>query len=307
MDAGDRFRSISSTIEKALKDGKNNFIIYPFGDIGFQTKQILNQRFHIQEYMIVDNYLAEIVDSIRRINDLKPGGVDEKTCILLCVEKWETYKEIKNSIQADFQGIVYNVLPHLENLYGFNEKRQYQGCAIGKHTYGANTLLSRIGAECAGIGSFCSINETAIIVENHPTELVSMHPFLYLEDQWIGADDERNGYANKYGKYQDSACHLLKNTPVSIGNDVWIGYRAIITMGVNIGDGAIIAAGAVVTHDVEPYTIVGGVPAKPIKKRFPDWMIQKFEKIKWWDWPDEKIKENLKLFYQPEKFIEKFG
>ena len=92
-----------------------------------------------------------------------------------------------------------------------------------------------------------------------------------------------------------------------IGNDVWIGRNAIILPGNTIGDGAIIAAGAVVTHDVPPYTIVGGVPARPIRKRFSDDIIEKLLEIKWWDWPEEKIVENFEYFYQPEKFAEKFG
>ena len=81
----------------------------------------------------------------------------------------------------------------------------------------------------------------------------------------------------------------------------------MILPGVAIGDGAILAAGAVVTKDVKPYTVVGGVPAKTIKKRFDDEMIETFLKIKWWEWTVDKIEENIELFYQPEVFCEKFG
>ena len=78
-----------------------------------------------------------------------------------------------------------------------------------------------------------------------------------------------------------------------IGNDVWIGYEALILAGVTVGDGAIIAGRAVVTKDVPPYTIVGGVPAKPIRKRFDDDTIAALEKLRWWDWDEERIRENL--------------
>ena len=78
-----------------------------------------------------------------------------------------------------------------------------------------------------------------------------------------------------------------------IGNDVWIGYEAVIMQGVTIGDGATIGTRAVVTKDVPPYSIVGGVPARPIRKRFSDEVIAQLLEIKWWDWPDEKIKENI--------------
>ena len=80
---------------------------------------------------------------------------------------------------------------------------------------------------------------------------------------------------------------------IIIGNDVWIGYEAVILPGVTIGDGAVIGCRAVVTKDIPPYTIVGGVPAKPIPKRFDEETIKELQKIKWWDWPEEKITEKI--------------
>ena len=80
---------------------------------------------------------------------------------------------------------------------------------------------------------------------------------------------------------------------IVIGNDVWIGCEAVIMAGVHIGNGAIIAARAVVTKDVPPYTIVGGIPAKPIRKRFTDDTVQKLETLKWWNWSFEKIRQSL--------------
>ena len=84
-----------------------------------------------------------------------------------------------------------------------------------------------------------------------------------------------------------------KKGDIVIGNDVWIGYEAVIMAGVTIGDGAVIGARAVVTKDVPPYTIVGGVPAKPIRRRFPEDVISDLLKIRWWDWPEEKIQMNI--------------
>ena len=80
---------------------------------------------------------------------------------------------------------------------------------------------------------------------------------------------------------------------IVIGNDVWIGYEAVIMAGVHIGNGAIIAARAVVTKDVPPYTIVGGVPARPIRKRFDEEVIQELETLQWWNWSAEKIRRCL--------------
>ena len=93
---------------------------------------------------------------------------------------------------------------------------------------------------------------------------------------------------------------------VVIGNDVWIGHNAIIMPGVTIGDGAIVGSGAVVTHKVEPYTVVVGVPAKPIKKRFDDLTIDKIQKSQWWNWSHEIIKERLQDFKNIDEFIKKW-
>ena len=92
---------------------------------------------------------------------------------------------------------------------------------------------------------------------------------------------------------------------VVIGSDVWIGANCIIFEGVTIGDGAVIAAGSIIRRDVPPYAVVASVD-KIIKYRFSKEIIEKLLKIKWWNWPDEKIKENLNLFYEPEKFVKKF-
>lgn len=78
-----------------------------------------------------------------------------------------------------------------------------------------------------------------------------------------------------------------------IGNDVWIGYEAVVMSGVKIGDGAIIGTRAVITKDVPPYTIVGGIPARPIRKRFDDAVIERLEALRWWDWDEEKIRRSI--------------
>ena len=80
---------------------------------------------------------------------------------------------------------------------------------------------------------------------------------------------------------------------IVIGNDVWIGYEAVILAGVTIGDGAVIGSRAVVTKDVPPYTIVGGVPAKTIRRRFDKDTVEELLRLRWWDWPEEMIRENI--------------
>lgn len=133
------------------------------------------------------------------------------------------------------------------------------------------------------IGKFCSIACGAKFLftsGNHSMKSLSTYTFPIFFEEWgLDVKDIRSAWDNK--------------GDIVIGNDVWIGYEAVILSGVTIGDGAIIGARAVVTKDVPPYTIVGGVPAKPIRKRFDDTIIEKLETLRWWDWDEETIKRNI--------------
>ncbi|AKG19917.1 CatB-related O-acetyltransferase [Calothrix sp. 336/3] len=131
------------------------------------------------------------------------------------------------------------------------------------------------------IGKFCSIASDVKFVMNggnHRTDWLTNYPFPIFGAGWEVAMPETWPH---------------KGDTV-IGNDVWIGYGAMVMPGIQIGDGAIIATGAVVTRNVAPYSVVGGNPAKEIRQRFPDQVIEKLLNIRWWDWEIEKITHNLK-------------
>ncbi|NSF25880.1 CatB-related O-acetyltransferase [Blautia wexlerae] len=133
------------------------------------------------------------------------------------------------------------------------------------------------------IGKFCSIACGAKFIfnsANHTLSSFSTYPFPIFFEEW-GLD------------IKDVAVAWDNKGDIVIGNDVWIGYEAVIMAGVTVGDGAIIGTRAVVTKDVPPYTIVGGVPAKPIRKRFDNETLDELLKIRWWDWPEEKIARNI--------------
>ena len=133
------------------------------------------------------------------------------------------------------------------------------------------------------IGKFCSIAcgvKFLFNSANHTLESLSSYTFpLFYEDWGLEKSNVATAWDNK--------------GDIVIGNDVWIGYEAVIMAGVHIGNGAIIAARAVVTKDVPAYTIVGGVPARPIRKRFDEDTIHKLEALQWWNWPTEKIRQYL--------------
>ena len=133
------------------------------------------------------------------------------------------------------------------------------------------------------IGKFCSIACGAKFLfnsANHTLRSLSTYPFPIFYEEWgLEGKDIRQAWENK--------------GDIVIGNDVWIGYQAVILAGGTVGDGAIIGSRAVVTRDVPPYTIVGGVPAKPIRKRFDEETIARFRALRWWDWDQETIRRAI--------------
>lgn len=131
------------------------------------------------------------------------------------------------------------------------------------------------------IGKFCSIASGVEFIMNggnHLSDALSAYPFAIFGQGWEHAMEGRT-YPNR--------------GDITVGNDVWIGYRAVIMAGVNIGDGAIVGACSVVTKDVPPYTIVGGNPAREIRRRFSDAEIERLLQLRWWDWPIEQITERV--------------
>ncbi|GGS35048.1 acetyltransferase [Actinokineospora fastidiosa] len=165
---------------------------------------------------------------------------------------------------------------------------------VGEYTYyddpdGATAFEQRnvlyaYGPERLVIGRFCAIaSGTRFLMAGaeHPTMGVSTYPFTMFGGAWA----ERT---------LDIVTGMPSRGDTVVGNDVWFGYRATVMPGVRIGDGAIIAAGAVVTADVPPYTIVGGNPARPIRRRYDDADVERLRRAAWWDWPVDVITEHVR-------------
>ncbi|MFM2063186.1 MAG: hypothetical protein RLZZ507_2856 [Cyanobacteriota bacterium] len=176
---------------------------------------------------------------------------------------------------------------HIINSYLEDQVSVYRGskiidCSVGRFTY--------ISAECAfslaKIGRFCSMGPQILCGRGeHPTNFVSTHPVFFSTLKQCGTSfTDKNLFEER--------------KQVIVGNDVWIGARVFIRDGVRIGNGAIIGAGAVVVKDVPDYAIVGGVPAKVIRFRFPPDAIEKLKNIEWWNLPEEKLREAQSLIAQ---------
>ena len=161
-----------------------------------------------------------------------------------------------------------------------NQNPRYAGLEIGDWTYGNPILRTRKNAGNLKIGKFCSIaaNVTIFLGGEHRTDWITTYPFSEV-----------------FPKFGHIEGHPHTKGDVIIGNDVWLASNVIILSGVTIGDGAVIGAGSVVTKNVDPYLIVAGNPAKPIRYRFSPEHINALLEIAWWNWTQADIEDAMPL------------
>lgn len=153
---------------------------------------------------------------------------------------------------------------------------QAEYSTIGDYSY----LQEYVFVGDTTIGKFVAIAAfTRIGPPDHPMDRISQHRFSYVpEYYWPGETRDHAFFAER----RAARC--------TIGNDVWIGHNVTVLAGLTVGNGAVLAAGAVVTRDVQPYTIVAGVPARPVRRRFSEDIARRIERLAWWDWPDDRIR-----------------
>ncbi len=248
-------------------------------------KKILNECYGIKEAYIIDNKLSKFNSNIKHVSYLREVNIENYTILL-------------STINMDLVPILieelkkYTQNAHVINIF-FDEKdttKQYT--ERGKYSYGPlcnHVLVKKVGA-------FCSFAAGTDVVPNHAVKYISTHLFLAIDKV-----THPKGYEN----YKEKEWYLPGVKPKAeigikksiIGNDVWIGKNVTIISGVNIGNGVIAGAGAVITRDVPDYAVVVGVPARIIKYRFSTAQIEKLNEIAWWNWSDEKIRKYHDDFY----------
>lgn len=195
------------------------------------------------------------------------------------------YKERGKNLKIGYLSKLNNVI--IGNYNTFYDNISISNSTINDYVYvGDNTKITN-----ATIGKYCSIGpDVRVGLGKHPSHLISTFPAFFAirkQCQFTFTDKD----------------YFKESGPIIVGNDVWIGANAIIMDDITIGDGAIIAAGAVITKNVEPYTIVGGVPAKLIRKRFTSEEIAKLQNFKWWEKDFDWLKCKFESFNFPDIFF----
>lgn len=285
------FTIIRDCISHEISIGIRSFIIYPCNEQGMLAEIILEKIFGLSPIFKIDNGYNAAKDTVdfEFLEHWEQGQVSDKYAILATSYNAQTVQDIFLHCQNK---------EHIIDVFAERRqevKKQSLGIPIkynsnvGRYSYGPLTTFDEHTVQ---IGAFSCFARGTDIVWNHELDMVTQHPFIFQKDIWDGLTGQ---------KFE----HSDFNKKVVIGNDVWLGRGVTVVQGVHIGDGARAAAGAVITHDVPPYAVVGGVPARIINYRFNQEQIKKLEKIKWWDWPIEKINDCYDDFMDIDIFLKK--
>ncbi len=293
------FIQIRNCIENQLEHGNSRFIIYPFGDVGTRVKEILNISYGITEAYLIDEKLCKYNANVKPLAFLEEIDCSEYVLILASTNR-ELYITLKGNALRYFKESHIEELACMKTFIFPLPKTK-----IGRYNYGPichNDVLIE------SIGSFCSFVLGSVVVPNHEMQFLTTHPMIYADQTYEGISAYTNfSDAKWYIEGVQPKDIVKKRKRTKIGNDVWLGRNVIIIDGVNIGNGVIAGAGAVITRDVPDYAVVAGVPAKIIRYRYSPEQIDALNKIKWWDWTDDEIRERYDDFYLPvDEFISKY-
>lgn len=296
-------REIREFIEEKLEKGYEKFIIFPYGDVGISVKLFLNSAYGIQETYILDNHLCKYNQKIYSLADMGHIKRDEYAVLLSSINP-ALYKELKGNLLLYFKE---EQIAELESMKKQEESAECQyHTEIGRYSYGP---ICREHWFIERIGSFCSFASGVEAVFNHEKRFITTHPIIYAGQTDANKKTNYREYAGEDWYMEGIKPHsdVLKFRRSKIGNDVWLGRNVLITNGADIGNGVIAGAGAVITKDVPDYAVVAGVPARIIKYRYSAEQIEQLNKIAWWDWTDDEIRDRFDDFYLPvDEFIEKY-
>ena len=300
---------ITDCIERIFDMGvcglRQGIIVFPCGDVGIQTISIMRNIYSLEPAYLIDNKKCRYSSHIHELSYLD-GINTEEYILFLASTNWDIYDEIKGEVLKYFSK---ERIIELECMTIPRKERLDIKPTCGKYSYGP--LCTNPYVE--SIGAFCSFAEGTSVVENHATDYISTHPFVYysgnsLFDGWNRIKYEDYSDAPWYFPGVNPHAEKLKMRRTRIGNDVWLGRNVIITNGAYVGNGVIAGAGAVITKDIPDYAVVVGAPARIIKYRYYPDQIESLNKIAWWNWSDDEIRDRFDDLYLPiEEFIKKYA
>lgn len=297
---------IKECIEQKLDAGFKKFIIYPFGDVGIQVKEVLRNAYGIDAEYVLDNNLCKYNSDIKALGFLDNVSCD-RFCVILASTNPDIYIELKKELQKYFYDENIAELSSMVELEKDKAiKKKVWDTKIGKYSYGP---ICRNHPFIESIGAFSSFAAGTEVVQNHDTQYLTIHPMIYYGAHFEEFEEYTNYKKSKWyfegvQPHRDKIKQLKR---IKIGNDVWLGRNVIITNYANIGNGVIAGAGSIITKDVPDYAVVVGVPARIIRFRYSPSEIESLNKIAWWDWTDDEIRERHNDFYLPiDEFIKKY-
>lgn len=283
---------IERTFDLGGKDYSKKIIVFPCGDIGIQIINIMRTIYSLEPAYMIDNHKCKYSPVIQDSAILEDIDNDEYVIILATI-KPKLYELLKKEVSVY---ITAEKILGLECVEGKSEFRT----KCGKYSYGSLCQHKLVES----VGAFCSFAVGVDVVNNHAMEYLTTSPFVYYDA--IAPAYEEN-YCEPWYFEGVRPKGKRRTTRSKIGSDVWLGKNVIITNGATIGNGVIAGAGAVITKDVPDYAVVGGAPARIIRYRYTQEQIQALNRIAWWDWTDDEIRERFDDFYLPiEEFIEKY-
>jgi len=164
---------------------------------------------------------------------------------------------------------------------------------LGRYSY----AMERCQFDYATVGKFTNVaSDVRLGPTTHPTERPTQHHMTYRRQMYEFADEDGNEVFER-----------RREQSVRVGHDVWLGHGSTVLPDLAVGTGAVVGAGAVVTRDVEPYSVVAGVPAEPIGRRFSESVADRFQEIAWWDWPRDVLERRFRDFRDLDTFLERYG
>ena len=276
------------------------------------AKRILEEQFCIKPKFIFDDNICVFNPTVKPSSSLVELSYEEnKEVVLILTTANPAVHDLlrDKALQYVSELQLLDVFFHDLNRGGIWNPKNWKGTICGKHSYGGlcnHPLVKKVGA-------FCSFAAGVNVVNNHNIDLISTSPFLVGS----GGFESVDGFKEiPYEAWKDEEWYIPGVNPrgkvpnvhrITIGNDVWLGENVIITNYSDIGDGVVAAAGAVITKPVPSYAIVAGIPARIVRYRYNQEQVAALERIRWWDWDDDIIRERYDDMYMSiDEFIGKY-